>query len=318
MSNYVKISTLGMSEPDFSSLPKDFAVYEKEMKNFLTKQLDKVLPDRPDLIVFPECANRYVPNNIPELHEYYKYLGDRMIEFLKPYAIDNNTNIAYSAYRYVEGSEPKPFRNSNIYIGRDGEIKGIYDKNHICIGEYEDACVSYSDDASLTELDFGKVATAICFDLNFDELMYKYASQKPDLIVHSSMYHGGRRRQAQWAYTCRSFFVGSVGFGNLPCTILNPYGDVVAESTGYTDHVSAKINLDYELCHIDYNREKFAPLKAKYKDAVTIYDPGLVGSVMISSEISEKSAREMIKEFDIELLDDYFARARAHRKEHLK
>jgi hypothetical protein len=42
-------------------------------------------------------------------------------------------------------------------------------------------------------------------------------------------------------------------------------------------------------------------------------DPGCLGSVLISSEHEAISADEMIKEFEIELLDDYFARALAFR-----
>lgn len=312
MANYVKLSAIGASEPDFSFLPKNFAVYEREMKEILKRQMDEVLPNKPDLIVFPECANRYVPNTRTGLKEYYKYLGDSMVEFLKPLAVDNNTNIAYSAVRYTGIEEKKPFRNSTVYIDRRGEVRGIYDKNHLVVEENTEGDVKYGTQAQLVELDFGKVASAICFDLNFDELLYKYQEQKPDLIVHCSMYHGGRMRQAQWAYTCRSYFIGAVS--DLPCSILNPYGDVVSESTCYTKHTSARINLDYALCHIDYNWEKIWAAKSKYKDALTVYDPNFVGSVMLICEIPEKTVWDIIAEFEIEPLDAYLERVRMHRK----
>ena len=311
MSKNITISAIGAREPNFGALPRNWTVYEKEIIRFLEQQLDKVLPDKPDLIVFPECANRYIPNSKPELKEYYRFLGDRIVDFLKPIAIENNTNIAYSAVRYIGHEEEKPFRNSTVYIDRSGNIAGIYNKNHLVIEENTLSDVKYGTEANVIGLDFGKVATAICFDLNFDELLHKYQEQAPDLIVHCSMYHGGRMRQAQWAYTCRSYFVGAIC--GLPCSILNPFGDVVAESTNYTDHVSATINLDYKLCHIDYNWEKFAAAKRKYKDALTVYDPGLVGSVMLSYERSDKTVDDIITEFEIERLDDYFNRARAHR-----
>ena len=315
MSNYVTISAIGAGEPDFGSLPRSFSEYEREIKVQLRKQLDDVLPDRPDLIVFPECANRYIPNTRSELREYYKYLGDSIVDFLKPIAAENNTNIAYSAVRYTGLDEAKPFRNSTIYINRSGAVCGTYDKNHLVIEENIEGDIKYGTEAKIIELDFGKVASVICFDLNFDELLYKYEKQNPDLIVHCSMYHGGRKRQAQWAYTCRSYFVGAVS--DLPCTIMNPYGDVVSESTNYTRHTSAKINLDYALCHIDYNWEKFKAAKSKYKDALTVYDPGLVGSVMLSCENSDITIHDIISEFEIETLEEYMKRAREHRLENL-
>jgi len=73
------------------------------------------------------------------------------------------------------------------------------------------------------------------------------------------------------------------------------------------------VNLDCKLAHLDYNWERLRKLKAKYGPKVTISDPGRLGSVLISSEHETISVNEMIKEFEIELLDDYFARSLAYR-----
>jgi hypothetical protein len=48
----------------------------------------------------------------------------------------------------------------------------------------------------------------------------------------------------------------------------------------------------------------------KYGKDVTITDPGELGAVMITSEHDRLSIDDMIKEFNIELLDDYFNRSR--------
>ena len=311
MSNFVTLSAIGAKEPDFGSLPKNFTVYEKEMKERLKQQIDDVLPNKPDLIVFPECANRYLPNTRAELKEYYKHLGDSIVDFLKPIAVQNNTNIAYSAVRYADPADIKPFRNSTVYINRKGEISGTYDKNHLIVEENTQGDVKYGTQAEIVNLDFGKAASVICFDLNFDELLYKYKPQNPDLIVFCSMFHGGLMRQAQWAYTCRSYFIGAVC--DNPCYILNPYGDIVAASTNYTKHISARVNLDYALCHLDYNWDKFTAAKNKYKDALTVYDPGFVGSVMLICEDPDIKIWDIISEFNIEPLDVYLDRVRAHR-----
>ena len=47
------------------------------------------------------------------------------------------------------------------------------------------------------------------------------------------MYHGGLA-QSIWAYTCRSYFVGSV-YKGTPSEIRNPMGDIVATTTNYFD-----------------------------------------------------------------------------------
>ena len=313
MSNFITLSAIGADMPDFSALPKNFSVYEKEMMANLKKNIDDVLPDRPDLIVLPECANRYVPFTRPELKEYYTFLGNRMVEYMQEIAVNNNTNIAYSAYRIADPDDEHPFRNSTIYIGRTGEICGIYDKNHLVIEEYTQNGAQYGTEAKVIPMDFGKVASTICFDLNFDELLYQYPSQSPDLIVFCSMFHGGQMRQAQWAYACRSYFIGAVC--GHPCYVLNPFGEIIASSTNYTKYVSTKVNLDFAICHWDYNREKFNMAKNKYRDKLSIYDPGFVGSVMLSYEGNDKKVHDILSEFEIETLDVYLQRVRTHRKE---
>ena len=315
MANFVTLSAIGAKEPDFSSLPKNFTVYEKEIKTILKQQIEDVLPNTPDLIVFPECANRYFPRTRPELKEYYKYLGESIVDFLKPIAVDNNTNIAYSAVRYADPSDSKPFRNSTVYIDRKGEVCGVYDKNHLIVEENTQGDVAYGTEAQIVNLDFGKAASVICFDLNFDELLNKYRQQNPDLIVFCSMFHGGLMRQAQWAYTCRSYFVGAIC--DCPCYILNPYGNIIASSTNYTKHTSARVNFDYSICHLDYNVDKISAAKSKYKDALTVHDPGFVGSVMLSCEDQDMKVQDIISEFNIEPLDVYLDRVRAHRLENL-
>jgi hypothetical protein len=59
---------------------------------------------------------------------------------------------------------------------------------------------------SIINCDFGRVAISICYDLNFDELRFRYMKEKPDLIIISSMDHG-EVGQSIWAYSCRANFV---------------------------------------------------------------------------------------------------------------
>jgi len=318
MANFVTISALSAKKPDFSALPQSFSAYEAELKKALLRQIEKTLPDSPDMIVFPEASSRYqgshAENVRGEWKEFYKYLGSSIESFLKPVARNNNVTIAYSAVRYAVPDAEKPYRNSTVYIGRDGSIRGVYDKNYLVTVENEVGDVGYGDRAELIQLDFGKVASVICFDLNFDELLQRYAEQKPDLVVFSSMYHGGLK-QAQWAYTCQSYFVGAVS--GVKSTILNPLGEVIAESSNYTDHVSATVNLDCKLCHLDGNGQRFAAAKAKYKDVLTIHIPSYIGAALLTCSDPSLSVDDILCEFGIETLDEYFLRSAVHRKNHL-
>ena len=321
MAKNVVISTLGFANPPlpFGMDKWDFDAQAQWMLGFLQQKLEAVLPDKPDLIVFPECANRFAQckdETREEYHArqaaYYRHVGDRFVRWLAEVAAQNRTNIAYSAVRGLPGTERR--RNSTIYLDRSGNIAGIYDKNHLVLEEYTIGGMEYGQTSDLIGLDFGKVASVICFDLNFDDLLYTYKPQKPDLIVFCSAYHGGLR-QEQWAYTCRSYMVSAV-LGQ-PSRILDPFGREVAASTNYRDHATAQVNLDYVLCHLDYNSLKLRALKQKYGPGVEITDPGFVGSVMVTSKLDSISAEEMVTEFEIEKLDDYFVRVNRHRDEHL-
>ena len=145
--------------------------------------------------------------------------------------------------------------------------------------------------------------------------MYRYAAQKPDLIIFSSMYHGGLSQQ-MWAYTCRSWFCGAIC--NDQSRILNPFGEEVASTTNYYNFITGRINLDYALVHIDRNAPKYFAAKRKYGDKLIIHDPGHIGAVMLTYEGTDTTAWDIVREFDMLPLDDYFNLCRAHRKENIE
>jgi carbon-nitrogen hydrolase len=303
---HTRIATLGPpSFPiDVNMSPQQ--IVERAIEHWRDK-FSKILADRPDLIVVPEACDR--PSNFKgdKRLEYYRVRKNQVRDFFAKIAGENDCYIVYSA---ALEKEDGTWRNSSVLIDRKGAVVCVYNKNHVVIEETTEYGILCGRDAPVYECDFGRVAFAICFDLNFDELRLKYVKAKPDLIIFSSMYHGGLM-QAYWAYSCRSHFVGAVA--GQPSEIRNPLGQVVASSTNYFDYVVADVNLDSRLAHLDYNWSRLRALKNKYGPKVTITDPGFLGCVLVSSEDERISVDEMINEFEIELLDDYMARALAHR-----
>ncbi|MCP3967502.1 MAG: carbon-nitrogen hydrolase family protein [Lentisphaerae bacterium] len=304
MSNYVTISSLGPAALKAGNLAGQPAV--ENMKEHWSQKLAKVLPDKPDLILLPEACDRYPDMPIKDRLGYYDVRGNQMLEFFKGKARENSCYIGYSAALKVEDGS---YRNCTTLIDRKGEVAGVYSKNFVVVSETDYNILS-GKNADVFETDFGKVACAICFDLNFDELRLKYVEQHPDIILFSSMYHGGMMEN-YWAYSCQSYFVGAIC--NLPCEIIDPLGSSVAKSTNYFDYVTHTVNLDCKLAHLDFNWEKFDVCKAKYGRGFKVTDPGYLGSVLISSELEDVSINDMIKEFEIELLDDFMQRSYDHR-----
>jgi hypothetical protein len=302
----VRIATLGPRSPSIDADTEPQKIVERVIAHW-KREFAQVLPDRPDLIVVPEACDRAGGLPLDKRLAYYRVRKDQVRDYFATVAAENHCYIIYSAAREMDDGT---WRNASVLIDREGKTAGVYNKNHVVIEETTEAGILCGREAPVFECDFGRVACAICFDLNFDELRLKYARAKPDLIVFSSMYHGGLM-QAYWAYSCRAHFVGAIH--GLPCEILNPLGEKIAHSTNYFDYVVAEVNLDCRLAHLDYNWSRLRALKAKYGPRVKITDPGFLGSVLITSEDDVIPVDDMIREFDIELLDDYMARVLAHR-----
>jgi predicted amidohydrolase len=306
-SNYVKIATIGAPAAQLD-LDQEPQVLVDQMIEFWQNELAPVLPDKPDLIVLPEACDRPAGMNTELQFRYFKARGNQVLDYFKTVAKDNECYIAFGTKHQMDDGT---WRNSCILLDRQGDIAGIYNKNFPTIGEME-AGIKAGKEAPVFDCDFGRVACAICFDLNFDELCLRYAEQKPDIILFPSMYHGGLVQQ-NWAYTCRAYFVSSIAVASLRSEIRNPMGKVIATTTNYFHRTVGTINLDYCLAHLDYNWAKLRALKEKYGEDVTISDPSEIGSVLLTSEHETISIDDMAKEFEITLLDEYLDNSRAFR-----
>ena len=229
----VTVATIGNSPSELKSENKQEIV--NHVIAFWEKELKQVLPDKPDLIVLPEFCDLS-----GEGEDYLRVRKNQVLDYFSSVAKDNHCYITFGTKREErEGL----WRNSCVVIDRNGGIAGIYNKNFPTIGEMESG-IQACDEAPVIKCDFGRVAIAICYDLNFDELRMRYVKEKPDMIIFSSMYHGGVA-QSIWAYSCRAYFVGSV-YRPTPSEIRNPMGQVVASSTNYFDFAVARTSSDFD------------------------------------------------------------------------
>jgi Carbon-nitrogen hydrolase len=309
----VKIATIGPGGLTVNANAKPQQVVDQVIRHWQRK-FDQVLPDRPDLIVVPEACDSPRGLSRESKKEYYNIRKNQIQDFFGRVARENNCYMVYpSAKREMPDGT---YRNSSILLDRKGKVVGIYNKNHPTIGEMDGRTLC-GRDAPVFECDFGRVAFAICFDLNFDELRLKYVKSKPDLIIFSSMYHGGLM-QAYWAYSCQCHFVGAIAGRATPSEIRNPLGQVIASSTNYCDFAVAEVNLDCRLVHLQNmsaqsNWGRLKTMKKKYGPKIKITDPGLLGPVLVASEHETINVDEMIEEFDISLWDEDMTEALSHR-----
>ena len=277
---------------------------------FLDEVINDPLTGDPDLFVLTENCDRFSSFSILERDEYYAERGNAVRDFLMRVARERRCRIVYAAMRVAEDGR---WRNSSQFISPEGKIEWIYDKNYLTGGEYRQGFVP-GKTAEVHKCEIGRIGAAICFDLNFRELMERYAGQKPNLICFSSNYHGGLMQQV-WAYFCHSWFIAAAPAGSC---ISDPLGEAVAVSSNYLPYAITDIHTDYKIAHLDNNRAALAALKRKYGDAVTVRIPSYLGSVLICSEHPDVSAADMVCEFEITGLDDYLAAAAKQRYHSLK
>lgn len=305
MAKYVKISTIGCaySEVDRSS---SMAENVGQMAESLKSKISRVLCDKPDMIVLPEMCD--MPRNYTQAEQmaFFKLRGDTILNIFREIAKQNHCYLTYPRLKEMEDGT---WRNTLELIDRSGNVAGAYNKNHPVVFEIEEEGVLCGKDAPVVETDFGRVAFAICFDLNFDRLRLKYVKEKPDLIVFASMFHGGLM-QRYWAYSARAYLVSSIS-NSRPSQIISPVGHVVRTNTNYFDYFTETINLDYAVCHLDGHWEKLDRMKAKYGSKANFFDPGNLGSVLITSDSDEFTAQDLLKEFEFEPLDDFLERSLA-------
>ena len=186
MGKPITVAAVGPMPPQDTGLHGEAAL--DRMRRHWTMQLAPVLADRPDLIVLPEAGDRFPAHTMDERKEYYACRGNRMLDFFAEIAAKNRCHIAYCAARTMpDGS----YRNSTRIIDRNGTVLGVYDKNYPTVRETALGGIKAGRGPVIVETELGRIGMLICFDLNFRELIDQYAALQPDLLLFSSLYHGG-------------------------------------------------------------------------------------------------------------------------------
>ncbi len=317
MAKYKKISALSFEHYSYDG------EYNREycknaIMDYLRLQLDRVLPEKPDLIIFPEYCNRCDKWTPEERYDFYMNCSQDFEEMVSKTAKENKVNIAFSAMRVHDRNAEYPFRNSITYYDRDGKVAGIYDKCFLVPDEHRIHKVGFGEyPDKLIELDIGKIASAICFDLNDNELLKIYEQLRPDLVVFSSYFKGIALAES-WAARCGAYFAASIVLHDAG-RILNPFGTPVAlEDNKF--HATTTVNFDYTLVHNDDNQDwrtyKFDAAKKKYGQGFNWINSNGGGLSLIQCDMQDKTIDDITGEFEIVRLENYFPLTERLRREY--
>jgi predicted amidohydrolase len=200
-----------------------------------------------------------------------------------------------------------------VLFDREGRLAGCYDKVFPTDNEMKSGVVP-GRRATVFDTDFGRIGAMICFDLNFPELAEAYRQLDVKLMCFVSAFPGGKLLPAM-ALKHQWFIASAVR--RETGVIVDPLGRVLDESSIHNKTIFARINLDSQVVHIDYNAERVRRMKEKYGPLVRIDTAGPEAVFLLSSLHPEKSIREMIEEFGVETRDAYFDRSRRERMKRL-
>lgn len=278
--------------------------------------IDHASLDKSDIIILPEIflQNASYSASPKEKEDTADLLpeGGEITKFVSRKAKEHKAYIFASYWRKNE--KGSGIYNSAILFDREGKVAGVYDKTFPTIGELEYGTIP-GEGAKVFDTDFGRVGAIICFDLNFHELLAEYRVKRVELLCMLSAFRGGFMVPSA-SFRYQTFMATSTPGENS--VIVDPLGRVLAESSAYGRIIFTKINLDSQIVHIDFNVERVVELKKKYQEYVSIEVASPEAVYFISSLHPEVSIKDMIKEFEIETLDEYFDRARRERIKYLK
>jgi len=280
--------------------PEDIAARLQQAEIFATRAARMGA----DIVAFPEI---YIHYGLP------KQLWPQKAEVLPGDTCQYMSQVArrhgiYIIWPLVERLGERLY-NSSVVIGRQGEIVGTYHKMFPTIGEM-DAGIVPGTEATVFKTDFGRIGLAICFDLNFRPLIERLAEGGAEIIFFSSMYRGGLQLQA-WAQELGVYFVSAID-AELGM-IVDMSGRVLAEAT-YEAVIARRINLDRRILHMDYNWEKMDEMLAKYGTGISFEYFTREAKYAIASERDDLTVDDLVHEFGLEGLKDYFQRALARRE----
>lgn len=203
-------------------------------------------------------------------------------------------------------------RNSAVIIGRNADIVGIYDKRQPVTTSpdytvFEHGVTPGAVPTPVFDLDFGRVGIQICYDAGFPESWQEIADSGARLVFWPSAYNGGFSLRA-YAWLHHMYIVTAVQADRS--RIIDPLGAVRASTDQRLQCVYKDINLDYAVCHWDFNYSIPDQIQAAYRDRVEIRSDRDSGHFLVEPRVPSVSSAHLQDEFGFETTQTYHQRHR--------
>jgi len=267
-----------------------------ENRAYVLSLLDLALAHEPDLVCLPET---FTTVTVP---------AQRSVDVAETVPGPTTDAVAARARAHrsyvicpIKTLRDGQCRNSAVVIDREGHIAGIYDKVHpvTTSSDYTtlEGGIAPAQTASVFDLDFGRVGIQICFDIGFPETWAELARRGVRVVFWPSAYNGGFPLQV-YAYLHHVYVISSVRTDRAK--VVDPCGVVLAETDDLTNVIWRDINLDYMVCHYDFNHGVPDRIMAAYGARVEIRSHRDDAHFMIEPRDPTITTAQLCREFGIE------------------
>ncbi len=278
---------------------------ESRIKRIM-ERMNEVAGLKPDIICLPELfdtiwvSEKITLSQVAEDEKIPGPVTSRIAEF----AIKNNCYVVCPVYTKKDGN----YYNSSLLIDRKGAIAGVYHKIHPVETEIlphgssgeEPGVLPGALDQGVIETDFGKVGMQICYDANWYDGFSNLKKQGAEIIFFSSAYPGGRMLN-YLAGRNGCYLVSSTG-GDA--RIVDMSGNDLHASSTFIRYAWATINLEKVNVNTWPTRDRLPDVFTRYRDRLGIKVWDNTGVITIESLDPDLKVNDVLKEFNIQTIDE--------------
>jgi len=217
--------------------------------------------DKVDVVVFPEDC--YFDVDAPNEGEGPEPLDGYFVTQMRVLAKRHHVNLLPGSFMRM--AENGKHYNTALFINRNGEIIGQYDKMHLmkAMGYDESEYVEGGTAPTVIDTDFGRVGIMVCYDLRFPELARGMVQDGAEIIFVPSFFPAGSQlppRTDHWdtlvnctALLNLTYVVAVNQYGKISISnpfgrscVVDPWGTVIVRCPNRVDIVYATLDLDYQ------------------------------------------------------------------------
>ena len=154
-----------------------------------------------DVIVLPEVWTvGWSCENFTDSAEYLEH--SETIKFLSEIAKEKNTNIIGGSF--IRKDIGGTYKNSCPVIDRHGNLKAIYDKNHLYsyYGCSEGKYITAGKNPVMVNIDGINYGLTICYDIRFPEIYRVYRKSGADILINCAAWASSK--PVQWEMMTKS------------------------------------------------------------------------------------------------------------------